>query len=139
MQIVTERGYMLIEENSVYWGFPWGAAVQETWVTQVWFWFKKIPSNRKWKPAPGFLPGKFQGQRNLAGYSPWGHKQSDITEHTHACKHTHTECVPVGILMLLKMLYWQLFWKCEMISVISVYKCARKFRVSIASPNTGKG
>ena len=23
-------------------------------------------------PAPVFLPGKFHGQRSLAGYSPWG-------------------------------------------------------------------
>ena len=27
-----------------------------------------------------FLLGKFHGQRNLAGYSPWGRKESDITE-----------------------------------------------------------
>ena len=27
-----------------------------------------------------FLPGKFHGQRNLAGYSPWGHKELDTTE-----------------------------------------------------------
>ena len=27
-----------------------------------------------------FLPGEFHGQRNLAGYSPWGHKESDTTE-----------------------------------------------------------
>ena len=26
------------------------------------------------------LPGEFHGQRSLAGYSPWGHKQSDMTE-----------------------------------------------------------
>ena len=26
-----------------------------------------------------FLPGKSQGWRSLAGYSPWGHKQSDMT------------------------------------------------------------
>ena len=26
------------------------------------------------------LPGEFHGQRNLAGYSPWGHKQSDTTK-----------------------------------------------------------
>ena len=25
-----------------------------------------------------FLPGKFHGQRSTAGYSPWGHKESDI-------------------------------------------------------------
>ena len=33
------------------------------------------------KPSPVFLPGKSQGQRRLAGYSPWGHKESDTTEH----------------------------------------------------------
>ena len=27
-----------------------------------------------------FLPGEFHGQRRLAGYSPWGHKESDMTE-----------------------------------------------------------
>ena len=26
------------------------------------------------------LPGKFHGWRNLTGYSPWGHKESDTTE-----------------------------------------------------------
>ena len=24
-----------------------------------------------------FLPGEFHGQRSLAGYSPWTHKESD--------------------------------------------------------------
>ena len=36
---------------------------------------------RKWQPTPVFLPGKFHRQRNLAGYSPWGHKESATTEH----------------------------------------------------------
>ena len=27
-----------------------------------------------------FLPGEFHGQRSLAGYSPWGCKESDVTE-----------------------------------------------------------
>ena len=27
-----------------------------------------------------FLPGEFHGQRSLAGYSPWGHKETDKTE-----------------------------------------------------------
>ena len=31
-------------------------------------------------PTPVFLPGKFHGQRSLAGYSPWGYKESDTTE-----------------------------------------------------------
>jgi len=28
----------------------------------------------KWQPTPVFLPGKFHGQRSLAGYCPWGQK-----------------------------------------------------------------
>ena len=35
---------------------------------------------RKWQPTPVFVPGKFHGQRNLAGYSPWGGKELDMTE-----------------------------------------------------------
>ena len=31
---------------------------------------------------PVFLPGGFPGQRSLAGYSPWGLKESDRTETT---------------------------------------------------------
>ena len=34
----------------------------------------KIPQRRAWQPTPGFLPEISHGQRNLAGYSPWGHR-----------------------------------------------------------------
>jgi len=39
-----------------------------------------IPWRRKWQPTPVFLPGEFNGQRSLAGYSPWGRKDWDTTE-----------------------------------------------------------
>ena len=53
-------------------------AIQETWVG-------KIPWRRAWQPTPVFLPWKSHGQRSMAGYSPWGPKESDTT----AClKHT---------------------------------------------------
>ena len=29
------------------------------------------------------FPVKFHGQRSLEGFSPWGRKESDTTEHTH--------------------------------------------------------
>ena len=39
-----------------------------------------------------FLPGKFHGQRNLAGYSTWGFKESDATNiHTDTQTHRHTD------------------------------------------------
>ena len=40
----------------------------------------KIPWRRKWQPTPVFLPGESHGQRSLMGYSPGGHKESDMTE-----------------------------------------------------------
>jgi len=27
------------------------------------------------------LPGDFHGHRSLAGYGPWGHRESDTTKH----------------------------------------------------------
>ena len=45
-------------------------------------WVGKIPWRRAWQPTPVFLPRKSLEQRSLAGYSPWGHKESDTTEVT---------------------------------------------------------
>ena len=47
-----------------------------------------IPGSRR-SPGEGngtpvFLPGKSHGHRSLVGYSPWGHKEPDTTQHT--CK-----------------------------------------------------
>ena len=38
-------------------------------------WVRKTPWRRKWQPTPIYLPEKSDGQRSLAGYSPWGHKR----------------------------------------------------------------
>ena len=44
---------------------------------------RKIPWRRAWQPTPVFLAGESHGQRSLAGYSPWGCKESDMTEWFH--------------------------------------------------------
>ena len=44
-------------------------------------WVRKVAWRREWQPTPVFLPGKSHGQRSLVGYSPWGHKESERTEH----------------------------------------------------------
>ena len=57
------------------------------------------PQSRQWKPTPVFLPGKSHGQKSLVGYSPWGCKELDTTEHTHTHTHTHTpHTIPILIL-----------------------------------------
>ena len=35
---------------------------------------------RKWQSTSVFLLGELRGQRSLAHYCPWGHKESDMTE-----------------------------------------------------------
>ena len=52
-------------------------AMQET---QVQSRVRKIPWTRAWQPIPVFLPGEFHGLKSLMSYSPWGHKDSDMTE-----------------------------------------------------------
>ena len=43
-------------------------------------WVGKIAWKREWQPTSVFLSGEFHGQRSLAGYSPWGRKESNTTE-----------------------------------------------------------
>ena len=44
---------------------------------------REDPLEKKWQPTPAFLPGESHGRRNLAGYSPWGPRESDTPEHAH--------------------------------------------------------
>ena len=56
-------------------GFPSGSvvknlpAMQETQVRSL---CQEDPLEKEMTTTPVFLPGKFHGQRNLQGYSPWG-------------------------------------------------------------------
>ena len=52
--------------------FPGSSAGEESTCNILW--------RKAWQPTLVFLPGEFHGQRILAGYSPWVHKESDITE-----------------------------------------------------------
>ena len=54
--------------------------MRETWVQSLGW---EDPWRRKWQPTPVPLPGKSHGWRSLAGYSPWGRKESDTTEQLH--------------------------------------------------------
>ena len=75
-------------------------AMQETGFDS---WVRKIPWRRKWQIISVFLPQKSHGQRSLADYSRWGHKESDMSDqpstytHTHTHTHTHTSIISVFV------------------------------------------
>ena len=46
----------------------------------LWRWLRPRAGNGK--PTPAFLPGECHGQRSLSGWSPRGHKELDMVEHT---------------------------------------------------------
>ena len=63
-------------------GFPGGSDGKESACSAedpVWS-LRKILWRRERQPSPVFLPGESHGQRSLAGYSPWDHKESNTIE-----------------------------------------------------------
>ena len=52
------------------------------------------PRRRQWQPTSVLLPGKSHGRRSLVGCSPWGHKESDMTEQLHF--HFSLSCIGEG-------------------------------------------
>ena len=57
--------------------------MQETQEKQVWPLAWEDPLEEEMAATPVLLPGKSHRQRSLVGYSPKGHKESDMTEHAH--------------------------------------------------------
>ena len=55
------------------------------------------------------LPEKSHGQRNLMGYSPWGHKELDRTERLSTSTGTDNCEVPFPSVSLLTCAYFHLY------------------------------
>ena len=82
----TQVGLSFNALSATYWGFHGNSEVkkkkihlsmQEMWVRSL---DGKDPLKKKMAtPIPVFLPGKSHGQRSLVDYSPWGHRESDMT------------------------------------------------------------
>ena len=80
-------------------------------------WVGKIPWRGEWLSTPIFLSGEFHGQRSLKGYSPWGHKESDMisayTLHTvvliiqPSCEYAENRCI--------SEMNWVLFLKLQIL------------------------
>ena len=80
----------------------------------------KIPWRRAWQSTPVFLPGESHVPRSLAGYNPWGHKESDTTEmtNTHTCIYVLDVCIHLIFKTLITNLIKIIFlkYKCHKIN-----------------------
>ena len=59
----------------------------ETWVTSL---GREDPLEKEMAIHSSTIAWKIHGQRSLVGYSPWGHKESDMTERLDFTSHIHT-------------------------------------------------
>ena len=60
-------------------------------------WVGTITWRRESQSTPVFLPEEFHGQRSLAGYSPWHHKESNTTEWlTHTPMFFQNQTIKIG-------------------------------------------
>ena len=69
--------------NAELWGLPGESAVKDLPAMQETRfdpWVGTMPWKREPQSTLVFLPGEFREQRSLAGYSPWGCKESERTE-----------------------------------------------------------
>ena len=83
-------------------GFPGGSDSEES--AEMWeAWVRSLgredPWRRAWKPTPVFLLENPHGQRSLAGYSPWGHKESEQLSTAH-----HMILLPFSFFQLIFLL-----------------------------------
>ena len=72
-------------------------------------WVGRSPGVGNGNPLQYSCSGKFNGQRSLAGYSLWGWKELDTTEHTHRRRQWH----PTPVLLLGKSHRWRSLVGCS--------------------------
>ena len=71
------------------WWFRWWRICLQCGRPEFDPWVGKIPWRRAGQLTPVFLSGESHGQRSLAGYSPWGHKELDTTEWLSTAQHSY--------------------------------------------------
>ena len=95
-------------------------------------WVGKIPWRRKWQLTPVFLPGKFHGQKSLAGYSPWSHQELDGTEWPSLHGHIYPSRYSLTKLND-KILLFQSYWQCIYSDLFSFFLFLRFIYLFLAA------
>ena len=73
------KRYMLpvpVPDGSAVKNLPAMQETKETWVRSL---GQEDPLDKEIATHSSILPGESHGQRSLLGYSPWGHRELDMT------------------------------------------------------------
>ena len=71
----------------------------------------RSPRRRAWQSTPVFLPGESHGQRSLTCPSPWGYKESDMTEQLTLSQPVFIFPSFVYVCIHVLNSFWALCWK----------------------------
>ena len=74
--------------------------------TMVWSLGLEAPLEKGVALTPGFWPGESHGQRSLAGYSPWGRRESDTAEWLQLSLWLNLQVWRVCVFTLLLLFSW---------------------------------
>ena len=114
-------------------------------------WVREIPWRRTWPPTLVFLPRESQGQRSLAGFSPWwsprvGHET--LGRHTHSgtkslktysrphCS-TGIDCASVSLFLPGFLRQQGVCVSCSELSSLSLAHCRKQFHVHCVGELSG--
>ena len=125
----------------IYMGFPGGSNSKELACQcrthkrcRLILLVRKIPWRRAWQPTPVFLPEESHGQKNLAGYSPWGPKETRLRDCIYMCLYTHTHTICVyARLSKLHMYICMLSFSCV---CVYIYICNGSYKKNEIMPFT---
>ena len=132
LQILNSAAPPSLPSTTLWLGFPSGSGVmvKNPSVTQVTCrrlrfnsWVGKVPSRRKWQPAPVFLPGNPHGQRSRMSYSPcmgllrighdWATKQPpppvNYHHQTNCCLEAFSHFTPIRSNLSLTEIFYSIF------------------------------
>ena len=81
--VKTRKGWKIVIISTKLWASLVAQMVKNLTAmqeTRVWSLGLEDPWRKEWQPTPVSLPGESHGQRSLAGYGLWSHKESNTME-----------------------------------------------------------
>ena len=76
-------------------------------------WVGKLPWWREWLPTSVFLSREFCEWRSLAGYSPWGCQESDVTEWLTVSLSKNKNLSLYTFILCIYLIIRKIFWRWE--------------------------